>query len=91
MPAPIPPDVRLEPLTEAHFATVARLAETIWRGHYTRIVGRAQVDYMLAGRYVPEKLRQSTRQPSDRWFELLIVRGAEPSATAATRWRDQAR
>jgi ribosomal protein S18 acetylase RimI-like enzyme len=68
------PDARLVPLTEADFATVAQLGATIWHEHYTPIVGRAQIEYMLAGRYAPEKLRLYLGA-TDRWFELLVVDG----------------
>lgn len=33
--------------TPEQFATIASLAQTIWREHYTPIIGTAQVDYML--------------------------------------------
>ncbi len=62
----------LVPVTEADFETVASLAATIWHSHYTKIIGMAQVNYMLARRYTPENLRNyvnSTKQ----WFELLRV------------------
>ncbi len=32
---------------QADFETTARLADTIWREHYTPIIGKGQVDYML--------------------------------------------
>lgn len=51
---------------------LARLAETIWRSHYTSIIGTAQVDYMLAGRYTPERLRRYLNA-SDRWLMLLRI------------------
>lgn len=44
---------RLDALTAADFETVARLAEAIWRAHYSKIIISAQIDYMLAGRYTP--------------------------------------
>jgi ribosomal protein S18 acetylase RimI-like enzyme len=67
-------DVRLMAMTEADFETVARLGETIWRAHYSKIISMAQIEYMLAGRYVPEKLRRYLN--SDRcWLELLKVQG----------------
>ena len=72
MPLRDPADARLEPLEEADFATLARLAETIWREHYTPIIGQAQVEYMLGGRYTPEKLRLHVGA-TDRWLELLFV------------------
>lgn len=49
---------RLDATTAADFETVARLAEAIWRAHYSKIITSVQIDYMLAGRYTPEKLRQ---------------------------------
>jgi diamine N-acetyltransferase len=61
---------RLEPLTESDFEILARLAGTIWRSHYSAIVGAAQIDYMLAGRYTPDRLREYLGS-SERWMELL--------------------
>lgn len=61
---------RLEPLTPADFQTVAQLAATIWRAHYASIVGIAQIDYMLAGRFTPANLRTYLDAP-DRWMDLL--------------------
>lgn len=63
---------RLDALTAADFETLARLAEAIWRAHYTRIIGSAQIDYMLAERYTPEKLRPYLNA-DDRWLMLLRI------------------
>jgi len=63
---------RLDALTAADFRTLAQLAETIWRAHYTKIIGSAQVDYMLADRYTPEKLRLYL-DADDRWLMLLRI------------------
>jgi len=68
------PDACLDPLTEADFATVARLGETIWRAHYIGMITAEQVEYMLKGRYTPEKLRAYVGAP-DRWLKLLRVDG----------------
>jgi len=65
-------NARLDTMTAADFETLARLAEVIWRAHYTKIIGSAQVDYMLAGRYTPEKLRQYLNA-DDRWLMLLRI------------------
>ena len=62
----------LAALTTADFETLARLAETIWHAHYTKIIGNAQVDYMLADRYTPEKLR-AYLNADDRWLMLLRI------------------
>jgi diamine N-acetyltransferase len=63
---------RLVALTAADFETLAQLAEAIWRAHYTKIIGSAQVDYMLADRYTPEKLRLYLNA-DDRWLMMLRI------------------
>jgi ribosomal protein S18 acetylase RimI-like enzyme len=65
-------NARLEAMTAADFETLARLAEAIWRAHYTKLIGSAQIDYMLAGRYTPEKLRLYLNA-DDRWLMLLRI------------------
>lgn len=67
-------DAVLVPLTEADFEPLARLADTIWRAHYGPLIGLAQVEYMLKGRYTPEKLR-AYLDASDRWLRLLKLDG----------------
>ena len=67
-------DIRLEPLTDADFATVAALADTIWRSHYGTMISMAQIDYMLDGRYTADNLRRYV-DASDRWLWLLRVDG----------------
>jgi ribosomal protein S18 acetylase RimI-like enzyme len=62
--------IRLDALTAADFEELAQLAGTIWRAHYSKIISSAQVDYMLAGRYTPEKLRLYLNA-DDRWLMLL--------------------
>lgn len=68
------PDAVLVPLAEADFEPLARLADTIWRAHYGPLIGLAQVEYMLKGRYTPEKLRAYIGA-ADRWLKLLRVDG----------------
>jgi diamine N-acetyltransferase len=67
-------EATLRDLTEADFSTLRALGETIWRQHYSAIISMAQIDYMLAGRYVPEKLR-AYLGAQDRWLKLLMVDG----------------
>jgi ribosomal protein S18 acetylase RimI-like enzyme len=62
-------DACLDAITEADIEIVARLGETIWRSHYAKIVSMAQIEYMLAGRYTPDKLRQYINA-DDRWLDL---------------------
>jgi len=62
----------LAAITADDFGALALLAETIWRTHYTKIIGSAQVDYMLADRYTPEKLRLYL-DADERWLMLLRI------------------
>lgn len=61
-------------VTAADFGTVAALAETIWRSHYPAMISITQIDFMLAGRYTPERLRRYL-DANDCWLELLSVDG----------------
>jgi GNAT superfamily N-acetyltransferase len=70
----MPSDIRLDPLTEQDFDTVARLADTIWRCHYGTMISMTQIDYLLDGRYTAENLRRYI--DSDvRWMRVLRVDG----------------
>lgn len=62
----------LTPLTEADFATVARLGDSIWRAHYSKLISMAQIEYMLAGRYSPLRLSRYVNA-ADRWLYLLKI------------------
>lgn len=63
---------RLVALDQKHFGELAALAERIWRQHYTPILGDAQVEHMLRGRYAPERLCAYVGS-SERWLELLFL------------------
>jgi len=65
-----PGDARLRPITETDFDALAQLGETIWRTHYSTMISMEQIDYMLNGRYAPDKLRAYI-DADDRWLELL--------------------
>lgn len=67
-------DIRLDPLSESDFDTVATLADTIWRSHYATMISVAQIDYMLDGRYVPSRMRQYL-DSDQRWMWVLRVDG----------------
>ena len=73
-------NARLEAMTAADFEILARLGEDIWRSHYTKIIGSAQIDYMLAERYTPEKL-QLYLNADDRW--LMLLRAESPNGSRA--------
>ncbi len=70
----VPADATLTPITEPDFAVLRELAGTIWRQHYAEIISAAQIEYMLAGRFTDEALREHM-QAADRWLELLRVSG----------------
>jgi GNAT superfamily N-acetyltransferase len=62
--------MRLDPLGPDDFATIASLGERIWRQHYASMISLEQIDYMLAGRYTPEKLAAYVGA-SDRWMYVV--------------------
>ena len=70
----LPADRTLAPVTEPEFPVLRELSDTIWRQHYAGIISAAQIDYMLAGRFSAEALREHV-QAADRWLELLRVSG----------------
>ncbi len=74
---PMTHDIRLDPLSEHDFDTVATLADSIWRAHYSSMISMAQIDYMLDGRYVPERMREYLNS-DQRWMWVLRVDG-EPA------------
>jgi len=67
-------DIRLDPLTQSDFAALAALATTIWHEHYGSFIERAQLDYMLEGRFSAENLRRYLDSDS-RWMRVLRVDG----------------
>ena len=69
-------DIRLDPLSEADFDTVADLADRIWRSHYITLISMAQIDYMLDGRYAPGRLRGYVDSQA-RWLWVLRVDGVQ--------------
>jgi len=71
----LPTDRTLAPVIKPDFPLLLELAGTIWRQHYAGIISAAQIDYMLAGRFSDEALREHVRA-ADRWLELLRVSGA---------------
>lgn len=67
-------DIHLDPLTETDFDTLADLADRIWRSHYITMISMTQIDYMLGGRYAPERLREYLNS-SERWLWVLRADG----------------
>ncbi len=69
-------NAQLKPMTEGDFHTVANLAATIWRSHYSKIVSMAQIDYMLDERYAHDNLSKYL-ESGKQWFEILWL-GKKP-------------
>ncbi len=67
-------DIRLDPLTGFDFGVLAQLADIIWHAHYSSMISMAQIDYMLDGRYAPERLRGYI-DSQERWLWMLRVDG----------------
>jgi diamine N-acetyltransferase len=65
----------LQPLARADFDDVAALARTIWLEHYTKIISREQIEYMLGGRFTAANLERYLDAP-DRWMFVLKQDGA---------------
>jgi ribosomal protein S18 acetylase RimI-like enzyme len=65
-------NAHLDAMRAVDFEIIASLSETIWRSHYSKIISNAQIDYMLASRYTPEKLRLYLNA-SDRWLMMLRI------------------
>lgn len=67
-------EITLSPLTDADFAGLKALAESIWRAHYIKIISAEQIEYMLRGRYTPQNLARYIGS-DQRWLQLLRVDG----------------
>ncbi|AXE31246.1 N-acetyltransferase [Chromobacterium phragmitis] len=66
--------ITLDFLAEEDFSIIAALGAEIWRKHFIGMISREQIDYMVSGRYTPEKLSRYLDAP-DRWFRLLRAEG----------------
>lgn len=56
--------------TSTHFSDIADLAKHIWEEHYTPIIGKEQVDYMV-GKFQTSEAMQ--KQASEGYIYFLIV------------------
>lgn len=61
---------------------IARLAQKTWGVAYAGIISRAQMDYMLAERYAPDRLREELSR-QDIWWDKGLAEG-ELAAFAST-------
>jgi ribosomal protein S18 acetylase RimI-like enzyme len=68
------PKVRIAALAAADVEAVSALAGEIWRAHYPSIISAAQIEYMLAQRYEPARVREELLR-RDLWWDQLLVNG----------------
>ena len=64
--------LRIGPPGDADVGEPIELAGSIWRRHYPDIIGRAQIDYMLAQGHTPELIRERTRRDDTRWDKATL-------------------
>lgn len=62
----------LKATNEAHFTTIAFLATTIWEEHYTPIIGKNQVAYMLQ-RFQSAKTISAQVKEGYQYFILMFI------------------
>lgn len=68
------PTTTIRPLEVRDFEPLAALAAAIWLAHYTTIITKEQIEYMLSGRFAPESLR-CYLDAGDRGLDVLEQAG----------------
>lgn len=61
--------------TKQHFATIAELADIIWRAHYIPITGKPQIDYMLKKFQSAKAIEEQVKNGYE--YYLLLYNNAE--------------
>jgi GNAT superfamily N-acetyltransferase len=67
-----PKSPKILPAGETDLPAIARLAAIIWRAHYPGIISTEQIEYMLAGMYAEETLRDEIRLRAIRYERLFV-------------------
>ncbi|TJY36061.1 GNAT family N-acetyltransferase [Pontimicrobium aquaticum] len=49
-------------ISKEHFNVIAKLASIVWHEHYTSIIGKAQVEYMIAKFQTSEAMQQQAKE-----------------------------
>lgn len=75
----------LPALEPTQWATIATLADTIWTEHYTPIIGREQVDYMVSHFQSAEAISQQVQEQHFAYY--VIQPAAEPIGYLAVQVR----
>ena len=53
--------------TESDLEPLCTLARTIWQATYPALISQAQIDFMLAERYAPARIREQFNDPEHAW------------------------
>ena len=64
--------IDIRPIMPGDVTAIAGLARTTWLDAYANILSLEQIDYMLAERYHPERLRADTRDPK-KWLRQACL------------------
>lgn len=57
----------IRPMTPSDVPAICELARTIWQATYSGLIPQAQIDYMLADRYAPDRLYAQLEDPDHAW------------------------
>lgn len=67
-------DVLISPVTTADVEAIAALARVVWQHTYPGIISQQQIDFMLAQRYQPPRMREELTM-ADVWWDQLTLDG----------------
>jgi GNAT superfamily N-acetyltransferase len=59
--------VQVHPLASEEVAAVGSLARLVWQASYPAMISQAQIDFMLAERYAPERMRHELDDVRHAW------------------------
>lgn len=66
--------ISIRAMTPADVPAICELARAIWQRTYPGLISQAQIDYMLAERYTPDRLYAQLDDPAHAW---RVVWGAD--------------
>ncbi|MBL8398230.1 MAG: GNAT family N-acetyltransferase [Candidatus Accumulibacter sp.] len=64
--------IEVLPVTVDDIDSLTTLARRIWLATYSKIISPAQIDYMLAQRYAPQRLREELNLPTIWWDQARV-------------------
>jgi ribosomal protein S18 acetylase RimI-like enzyme len=62
----------IEAVTVDDIEAIGALARVVWQAAYAEIIDPAQIDYMLAQRYDPQRLRDELATPGIHWDRACV-------------------